>query len=151
MSSRDDLLAIANNFIESTLLPIVNTAITQTKAVALEQKKKQFQNTMGANDWDSEAFPNIKRTTVRIKQDLGVEYPNQPLFRTGELMESLTINPSSNSLELEDYASSHEAAHAWLEKKGGAHDYMKFSDEEMQNIAVLLFQSICGGLSDALK
>lgn len=128
------MIDIQTQFINQLLKEIEKThkiASKETADKVLQEKKAQFDN-YGRNDWDDEAFPPIKESTVRRK---GGE--DRPLLRTGRLKRSLRITNEDDFLSIDapevtdEYGRPYtQRAEDYITDKGGKHYFNAVSKSE---------------------
>lgn len=127
--------AVKNKAVEELLAPygdLIREAMIKIQQAILKQKKMQFQD-FGADEWDSEAWPDLKESTIKRKRRKGSARPEQPLYDTGTLADSLHMNES----DPEDFDPHTDVPYAtwtkrWLVSKGNDHFYDQLSDDELE-------------------
>ena len=144
----DKLIQVLLATISSKIEIIAQEALGETKKEVLDQKKKQFDN-YGANDWDSEKFPDLQDSTVKRKKKFSD--PDKPIYRTGALKNSLHISNDPESFDPETEVSYSKYQEGWLEKKGNQHSYIKLSEKEMEQAMENFVKNIDKGIKNAFN
>lgn len=121
----EDLITLIKGVVDTA----AKQALQATRAKVLSEKKKQFDN-YGANDWDSEKFPELQPSTVKRKK--GSEGGNRPVYRSGRLKNSMKSSSDKDSIGVETNVDYNEYQDGWIKKKGGKHSFSDLSDKEVE-------------------
>lgn len=122
-----EAIKVLTDAVEQRIRDALEIIIPEVKQLILDQKKKSLLN-KGQNDWDQTPFPDIKESTIRRKK----KYPNPtyPLYRSGDLEQSLYMNDDGNDFDAHSDLSYVEHVKAWENSKGNPHPFDELTDKE---------------------